>query len=526
MQQFLIAVLVAACLCLPAATALSEASAPPRPNIVLMMADDMGFSDLGCYGGEIETPHLDGLAAGGVRFTQFYNAGRCCPTRAALLTGLYSHQAGIGHMTGDFGVPAYQGYLNDRCRTIAEALKPAGYQTLAVGKWHVGSKRGQWPLDRGFERYFGTPAGGGFYFKEALEFRKGFVTLGNDEVEYPAGAYVSDLFTDYALQFLEEASQDERPFFLYFAHIAPHWPLQAKPDDIAKYADRYQSGWEPVREARFDRQKEIGLFGDDLAMSPIDESAQIWENLSPEKRKELARRMAVYAAQIDCIDQNVGRLVARLKLMGEFKNTVFLFLSDNGCSAEGGPGGFRRNDASAPIGSPDSYASAGLEWANVCNTPLRKYKMETHEGGVSSPLIVHWPEGIARRGEFERQPGHVIDLLPTCLDLAGAHATAEKSDPSFLPPEGISLVPAFRGESLQRGPLFWEHQGNRAIRDGNWKLVASHNQPWELYNLAGDRSELHNLVEVEPERAADLKERWQDWAERVGVEPWPLKKRR
>lgn len=527
MQRLTTGLILTACWLGLEARTVGDDSAGSRPNIVLMMADDMGFSDLGCYGGEIATPHLDGLAANGLRFTQFYNSARCCPTRAALLTGLHPHQAGIGHMTGDSGTPSYRGYLNERCRTIAEHLKPAGYQTLAVGKWHVGSKPGQWPLDRGFERYFGTPAGGGFYFKEALEFRKGFVTLGNEKVDYPAGAYVTDLFTDHALRFIEAAAEGEDPFFLYFAHIAPHWPLQAKEEDIAKYAERYQAGWEAIRTERFERQKELGLFDESLEVSPVDERGQTWENLQPAQRTDLARRMAVYAAQIDSIDQNVGRLTARLKELGEFDNTVFLFLSDNGCSAEGGPGGFRRNNAAAPIGSPESYASAGLEWANVCNTPFRKYKMETHEGGISSPLIVHWPKGIGRGGEFERQPGHVIDLLPTCLELADAKEERDGGDAALLPLEGVSLVPAFRGERAQRSDaLYWEHEGNRAIRSGDWKLVAGHRQGWELYDLASDRTELHNLAAEKPQKVRELRSQWEAWGARVGVQPWPLKKAR
>ncbi|MEZ6065202.1 MAG: arylsulfatase [Planctomycetaceae bacterium] len=505
---------------LVAATATFAAD---RPNIVLMMADDMGFSDLGCYGGEIETPNLDALAANGLRFTQFYNTARCCPTRASLLTGLYSHQAGIGHMTANTGNPAYQGYLNDRCRTIAEVLAPT-YRTLTVGKWHVGGAEGQWPLDRGFDRYFGTPAGGGFYFREALEFRKGFVTQGNIKVEYPQNAYVTDLFTDHAIEFVAEAAGDERPFFLYFAHIAPHWPLQAKPEDIAKYAGRYDAGWDEVRAARFAKQQSIGLWPQSTTLSPRDPQAQAWDDLPDEKHADLAHRMTVYAAQIDNIDQNVGRLVSRLQELGEWDNTVFLFLSDNGCSAEGGPGGFRRGDQSQPIGTPTTYASLGLEWANVSDTPFRRFKMSTHEGGISTPLIVHWPAGLGRQGEFERQPGHVIDLLPTCADLAGIDVGTPAGDSRMLPVEGRSLLPALRGESIECDAIYWEHEGNRAIRAGDWKLVAPHNQPWELYNLAEDRTELRDLAKDDRERVIALRTRWQKWADRCGVAPWPVKK--
>lgn len=494
------------------------------PDIVVILADDMGYSDLGCYGSEIATPHLDALAANGLRFTQFYNTARCCPTRAALLTGLYQHQAGIGHMVGDYGIPSYQGYLNDRCLTIAEVLRPAGYRTMAVGKWHVGSERGHWPLDRGFDRYYGTPSGGGFYFKEAIEFRNRFLTLDNDVVEFPDDGYVTDLFTDRAVEFLNEAAPRDEPFFLYFAHIAPHWPLQAKPEDIAKYTGKYEAGWDAVRAARFARQKELGVFDSDVELSPRHAQAKPWTETSDEKQADLAHRMAVYAAQIDCIDQSVGRIVECLKQHDRFENTLILFLSDNGCSAEGGPGGFRRGDTSKPIGTGPTYASAGLEWANVCDTPLRRFKMSTHEGGVSTPLIAHWPKGISARGEFSHQVGHVIDLLPTCAELAGADYPQERNGQSIIPLEGRSLVPAFRGEVADR-TIYWEHQGNRAVRFGDWKLVAAHRQPWELYHLATDRTELHDRAAEYPEKVAQLKTMWQDWAERCGVRPWPVKRR-
>jgi arylsulfatase A-like enzyme len=401
-------------------------AAAPRPNIVVILADDLGWSDIGCYGGEIETPHLDALAAGGLRFTQFYNTARCCPTRAALLTGLHQHQAGIGHMTRDDGIAAYRGFLSDRCITIAETLKSAGYVSLTTGKWHVGSAPGQWPLDRGFDRFWGTPSGGGVYFKDALQIRTEiFFVNGSERVEPPEDMYVTDTFTDRAIEFVEEAvTRTRRPFFLYLAHIAPHWPLQARPQDIAKYAGRYDVGWDVVRERRFQRQREMGLVARDMVLSPRDPQAKAWSEMPSEARRELAHRMAIYAAQVDSIDQNVGRLVARLKELGQFENTLILFLSDNGCSAEGGPGGFSRGRPDAPIGTGLSYASAGLEWANASDTPFRKFKSSTHEGGIATPLIVHWPAGIAARGQLRHQVGHVIDVMPTLVELTGAHVSS------------------------------------------------------------------------------------------------------
>ena len=507
-------------------SATEIAFAADRPNIVLIMADDLGFSDIGCYGSEIQTPNLDALAEGGVRFTQFYNTARCCPTRAALLTGLYQHQAGIGHMVGDLGHPSYQGFLNDRCVTIAEALRPVGYTTLMTGKWHVGSQPGHWPLDRGFDRYFGTPSGGGVYFKDALKIRKTvFFVEDNERLDVPDDFYVTDAFTEYALKFIDEAVQGDKPFFLYLAHIAPHWPLQAKTKDIAKYKQTYQVGWDEIRDARHARQMELGIVDKGWKISPRDSQAKSWDATATAKQKDLAHRMAVYAAQIDCIDQNIGRLVAKLKEHGVFENTVIMFLSDNGCSAEGGPGGFSRGKKDAPIGTGLSYASAGLEWANVSDTPFRRYKMSTHEGGIASPLVVHWPAGLKRRGEVESQPGHVIDLLPTCLDLAKAEYPTQRDGKATIPLAGQSLVSALLGENAQHRQLFWEHQGNRAVRDGNWKLVAAHKQSWELYDLAADRTELNNLAGEHPDRVRKMAAQWDEWAKRSGVLPWPVKKK-
>ncbi len=507
---------------------VDAADQAPRPNIILVMADDLGYSDVGCYGGEIATPHLDGLAQAGVRFTQFYNTARCCPTRASLLTGLYPHQAGIGHMVADYGVPSYQGYLNDRCLTIAEALRQGGYTTLMTGKWHVGSRPEHWPTQRGFDRYFGTPSGGGVYFRDALQIRdQVFFTLQDEKVEFPEEAYVTDLFTDYALDFVNEAASKEQPFFLYLAHIAPHWPLQAKPEDIAKYEGRYEDGWDTIRDERFAKQQQLGLATESWKLSPRDRQARPWEASNEARQADLARRMSIYAAQVDSIDQNIGRLVAKLKELDQFDNTIILFFSDNGCSAEGGPGGFSRGRPGAEIGTGLSYASAGLEWANVSDTPFRKFKMDIFEGGIASPLIVHWPSGLENTGGFFREPAHVIDLMPTCLELAGVAYPDERDGKPLIPLEGVSLLPALRGQSLARSePLGWEHQGNRGLRHGDWKIVAPHNGEWRLFNIAEDRSETNNLAAEHPQRVAELAKLWDAWAERCGVLPWPVRRNR
>ncbi|MHC2068266.1 arylsulfatase [Bremerella sp. T1] len=497
--------------------------AAEKPNIVLIMADDMGFSDIGCYGGEIDTPNLDALAEGGLRFTQFYNTARCCPTRAALLTGLYQHQAGIGHMVGDYGVPSYQGYLNDQCVTLAEALRPAGYTTLMTGKWHVGSKQEHWPTRRGFDRYWGTPTGGGFYFKESLKVRNTVFFVNNEErVEIDDDFYVTDAFTDHAIEFVDEAvNKTKKPFFLYLAHIAPHWPLQAKPEDIEKYNGKYDIGWDAVRKARFDRQTQMGFFPDGTQLSERDGQAKPWAKTSAETQKDLAYRMEVYAAQVDCIDQNVGRLVSKLKELGQFENTLFIFLSDNGCSAEGGPGGFSRGEKNAPIGTGSSYASVGLEWANASDTPFRKFKMDTREGGISSPLILHWPEGIQSPNRLVDMPGHVIDIMPTLLEVAGATYPQNRDGKQVIPYEGTSLAAQFdASQATKPRDLFWEHEGNQAIRRGDWKALRIKNGPWSLYNLKEDRTETTNLNQVDPDKTQELANAWQAWSERCGVWDW------
>ncbi len=502
-----------------AAALAAGAQAAARPNLIVILADDMGFSDLGCYGGEIETPNLDALAQNGLRFTQFYNAARCCPTRAALLTGLYPHQTGIGDMSGDDALPGYRGFLNDRCATLAEVLRPAGYTTLMAGKWHVGAEAEQWPTARGFDRYWGTPAGGGVYFKETLAIRKEvYFVQGDARVEFPAGRYVTDLFTEHAMAFIEEAvTVTRKPFFLYLAHIAPHWPLQAKAEDIAKYQGRYEVGWDVIRERRLERQKRLGIVSPETALSARDAQARAWDQVPADERQVLAHRMAVYAAQVDCIDQNVGKLVAKLKALGQFENTLIVFLSDNGCSSEGGPGGFSRGMAGAPIGTGSSYASAGLEWANACNAPLRKFKMNTHEGGVATPLIVHWPAGIAARGELRRQTGHVIDLIPTLLNVAGASYPTAVNGKAVQPLEGCSLVPAFTDQPVIREALYWEHEGHKAVRQGDWKAVSHERGAWELYDLSADRTETHDVASAHPEKVRALAALGQGWAARCGV---------
>ena len=500
-----------------AAAAAPAAGAPPagqaaqRPNILIIMADDMGFSDIGCYGGEIATPNLDRLAARGLRFTQFYNTARCCPTRASLLTGLYPQQAGVGHMVENKGVPGYQGYLNDRCVTIAEALRPAGYTTLMAGKWHVGEAKGHWPCDRGFDHYYGLVAGGSNYWRLAPDrplFR-------DNEIIQPEGDrfYLTDAFTDNALTMLDQAGRDAaKPFFLYLAYTSPHWPLHAWPEDIAKYKGKYMNGWDALRSERHARMIEMGLVDKRWPLTPRDRPAPAWEDVKDPEARDL--KMAVYAAQIDRMDQNIGRVVKKLEDLGRLENTLILFLADNGGCAEE----VNRGTAGVPPGPADSFLSYGLPWANASNTPFRLYKHWVHEGGISTPLIAHWPGHVKAPGGLTPAPGHLIDLMATCCDVAGAAYPKTFNGKDVIPLEGRSLRPVLEtGTRPGHEAIYWEHEGNRAVRQGQWKLVSRHPGAWELYDLEADRTEMQNLAGAEPERVKQLKALWDAWAARAGV---------
>ena len=498
-----------------------------KPNIVVILADDMGFSDVGCYGGEIETPNLDGLAAGGLRFTQFYNSARCCPSRAALLTGVYPHQSGVGHMSQDWNLPAYRGRLNENCVTIAEALRPAGYRATIAGKWHVGEARGEWPLDRGFDRFYGTPQGGGHYFR-MLPKRQ--LVLDANVIQPEDGWFSTDAFTDKAIEFIRESCEMGRPFFCYLAYFAPHYPLHARPEEIARYLGKYRDGWTVAREARFRRQIEMGIVPSSTRLSPPGSAMPDWEKVR--NQEEMDRRMAVYAAQVSNMDRGVGRLVAALEESGQLENTLIMFLSDNGACDAGGPFGFTRKDrgdANAVTGTPNSYASFGRAWATVSNTPFREYKGEIHQGGIATPLIVHWPVRIRDGGALCRQVGHVIDLMPTCLDVAGAAYPESRNGKPTIPLEGMSLVPAFEGRAAKTRTFCWEHMGNRGVRAGQWKLVALCDGPWELYDLEVDPTETENLAAAEPDRVKELVQEYERWSACCGVLPWnetPLGRRK
>lgn len=484
---------------------------PAKPNIIVIMADDMGFSDIGCYGSEIPTPNLDRLAANGVRIAQFYNAARCCPTRASLLTGLYPHQAGMGHMVeGPASEPAYQGYLNNRCATIAEVMKTAGYRTAMAGKWHVGEKHPHWPVDRGFDRYFGLISGGSSYF-ELSKTRQ--MAIGNEPYTPKADGsfYMTNAFTDHALRFIDEFAAKE-PFFLYLAYTSPHWPLHALPEDIAKFRGKYRKGWDALRQERHARQKQLGIVDAKWKLTARDEGVPAWESAASADDMDL--RMAVYAAQIYRMDQNIGRVIAKLEETGQLNNTLILFLADNGGCAEEK---IKDEKPNVAAGGPDSYTSYGKPWANASNTPFRLYKHWVHEGGISSPLIAHWPSRLKKKGYIDHtQPAHLIDIMATCMDVGGASYPAGKT-----PLEGKSMLPILEGKRRAGHPFIaWEHEGNRARRQGEWKLVSKHPGGWELYNIAQDRTETNDLAASQPDRVRKMSALYDQWAAKCGVLPW------
>lgn len=542
-----------------------------RPNIVLVMADDMGYTDIGCYGSEIKTPELDKLAAGGVRFTQFYNTSRCCPTRAALLTGLYSHQAGIGLMTGDNGYDAYRGDLNTKCVTLAEVLGSSGYRTYMAGKWHVTKHtrpegpNHNWPLQRGFDRFYGTIIGAGSFWDPATLCRdNAFITPVNDSQYQPENYYYTDAISDNAVTYVAdhfETQEEDTPFFLYVSYTSAHWPMHAFEKDIKKYEGVYDEGYAPIRGKRYEKAKRLGVIEDHWAMSP---AAMDWEKF-PHKQWDI-RCMEVYAAMVDRMDQGIGHLVSELKRNDALDNTIFIYLQDNGGCAEYygradnsdkqgqfdfkplGPNDFQtkiwppmqtrdgrwvRTGPRTMPGGEDTFVAYGLGWANASNTPFRGYKHDGYEGGISTPFIMHWPDGMERKmkGSVFHSPSHLIDLMPTFVEASGATypATFHRGQ-EIQPMEGISLLPALTGESLGReAALGFEHHGNLALRDGRYKIVSAYrrDQPtkWELYDMQQDRTELHDLSSDLPEKKQELIEKWQAWADRVGVQPWPIKRK-
>ncbi|MCK1739557.1 arylsulfatase [Bradyrhizobium sp. 139] len=517
---------------------------PDNPNILLILNDDMGFSDIGCYGGEIQTPNLDRLAANGLRYSQFYNTARCSPSRASLLTGLHPHQTGIGILTYSNGPEGYAGNLNKSCVTIAEALKSKNYTSYLSGKWHIASSLTEptdaWPMQRGFDHFYGTIIGAGsFYHPNTL-------TRGNDNIEHEAekdpSFFYTDAISDQAAAFIRQhkAERPDAPFFQYVAYTAPHWPLHAHDEDIAKYKGRFDAGWDKLREERLKRLVEDGIIHPNWRLTDRDPTQPAWTDA--EQREWTLRCMEVYAAQIDRMDQGIGRILKALEETGQMDNTLIIFLSDNGACAEDIPEGVTAkelvdqlmiaqattrdgrpvrfgNDPSLMPGGEDTYQSYGTAWANLSNTPFRLYKHWVHEGGIATPFIVHWPRGISEKGGLRHNPSQLTDVMATILDVTGATYPREYNGNTILPCEGESLVPSFAAAYGNRGPLFWEHEGNAAVRIGKWKLVRKYPGPWELYDMETDRTEMNDLAAQHPERVREMTAQYQQWANRCGVIP-------
>lgn len=530
-----------------------------RPNILIILADDLGYSDLGCYGGEIETPNLDRLAAEGVRFTRFYNASRSCPTRASLLTGLYPHQAGIGRMTFDQNKPGYRGTMTHNGVTIPEVLASVGYQTGMIGKWHVAETplrpdQRQWlahqvyheefapkdnyPTHRGFKDFYGTIYG-------VVNFFDPFSLVNGEEPvrNVPEDYYSTIALSDSAASYIDRYSQSDRPFFMYLSYHSPHWPLHALPEDIKKYEDVYKCGWDAIRERRYERMKELGLFGKDADnfLSPR-QFKESWEE-NPTAEWD-ARAMAVHAAMVDRMDKEIGKVLRTLEENRQLDNTLILFMSDNGCSNEDCQNYSEgENDRPADMrngekiiyprkkdvlpGPQNTYASIGARWANVANTPFRFWKAKSYEGGICTPMIAHWPSGITQEeGSVTTQMGHVIDIMATCLELSGAPYPIMYNGNDIIPYEGSSIVPALKKDGVTEGheELCFEHFDEKALIDrSGWKIVKPNNKnaKWELYDLNNDRSELKDLADRYPEKVADMERRYMEWEKRCMVQPRP-----
>ena len=522
------------------------------PNIILILVDDMGWSSLGCYGGMVETPNIDKLASNGVRFNQFYNSARCCPTRASLMTGLHPHQAGVGHMTlgikkiadpkpsePDFvirvktwqrkGIPyEYQGWLDNAIPTLPEMLKAAGYGTYMSGKWHLSSENQEtWPVQRGFDRFYGHLSGTSGYFETySLHHQNAPVSEEGERF------YLTDSLTTEAIKYLTEHEQqkDDVPFFLYLAFNAPHFPLQCMPEDYLKYRGRFKAGWDVLRKQKLERQKKMGIVPRNTKLSKRPSDIPAWDSLDTQKQDEMDAIMSTYAAMVDRVDQNVGKLIDYLEKTGELENTLIFFLSDNGAEAESGPLGNFKIEELGKYGG-DGYdsngrpwAKYGKAWANFSNTPCREYKHYTHQGGIQTPLIVHWPKGIptTQNGRIMSQNGYLPDLVQTCLETAGATRPEIWKGKPVPASEGTSLVAALKGSELplHTEPIMIEHEGNCTARLGQWKLVKSFGKPWELYDVEADFSETHNIIKEYPEVASKLQKSYDQWAKRIGVRDW------
>ena len=534
-----------------------------KPNVIVILTDDMGFSDIGCFGSEIKTPNIDKLAANGISFTHFYNTSRCSPSRASLMTGLYPHQAGMGFLSNyNYDEAGYVDDLSKNAVTMAEVFKQAGYATYMSGKWHLNKEksipndRSNWPLQRGFDRFFGMLIGSGsFYDPGTLMQDNTFIAPGKD-------FYLTHAITDNVVRFIDE-NPKEKPFFFYIAYTAAHWPLQAPENEIQKYKGVYDKGWDETRKQRFEKLKKLGIISNKAVLTERGVDIPEWKN-EPMKEWQV-RRMEVYAAMVDIMDQGIGKIISTLEKNGELENTVIFYMHDNGGCAEtlnsketeipltdeqkkGKPfakdsiflgkiptytrdGEFIRSGKGVMPGPANTWTAYGEEWANVSSTPFRLYKHFVHEGGIATPLIIHWPEGIKAKGKLRTQPGHLIDIMATCVEIAGLNYPTNFNGNAIHPLEGKSLVPAFTNKAINREFIFWEHEGNRAIRMGNWKLVSKTRKQkkftpadenlWELYDMDRDPSEINNLALKYPDKVKTMAALWEKEAQRTMAKPWP-----
>ena len=529
---------------------LLSALGADKPNIVLFLVDDLGYSDLGSYGGEMQTPHIDGLAYNGLRMTQLYNSARCCPTRASLMTGLHPHKTGVGFMTADNGKPGYRGFLNDNCVTSATILKQAGYKTYLAGKWHLRGKAGLHctPTNRGFDEFYGPFHDYADFYKPEIYHRlpEGRAKLPIADEDF----YATDAITDYALHFMDDARQEKKPFYLYLAYNAPHFPLQAPKKLVDKYIKTYEKGWDKLRGERFERMQKMGILPENITLSEKGIVPKVpnrnkdskyygkqipeWDSIDSARQKDLVRRMATFAAMVDSVDQNVGRVIEDLKKNDEFDNTIIFFLSDNGACAEWDPYGFDNNPYPNNrlyegkdldlIGGKDTFHSYGTGWANFCNTPFTSYKHYTYEGGISSPMIIHYPQVLKNAGQIDRSANHVMDIPATIVELAGATYPKTFKGKEIYPMQGRSLMPVLKGQKTKNRTLYFEHEGNRAVRDGKWKAVwTNYSKSWKLFNIDNDRSETADLAALYPEIVSRLNKQWLDWAEANFVEKEKIK---
>ena len=534
-----------------------------RPNVVVILTDDMGYSDIGCFGSEISTPTIDKLAANGMAFTHFYNTARCSPTRASLLTGLYPHQAGMGHLSSEnFKEEGYTDDLSKNAVTMAEVFQQAGYATYMTGKWHIAKNinsdgdKSNWPMQRGFQRFFGTLNGAGSFYDP------GTLISNNTFIAPPKNFYYTDAISDTAVKFIQE-NPKEKPFFFYIAYTGAHWPLHAPANEVQKYKGLYDKGWDATRQQRFEKLKKLGIISDKAVLTERGVAIPEWKN-EPMKEWQV-RRMEVYAAMIDIMDQGIGRIISVLEKKGELDNTIIFYLHDNGGCAEPlnsnqkeipptdeqkigkvyaadsvfagkqpvytRDGKFIRSGKGVMPGNADSWVAYGEEWANVSNTPFRLYKHWVHEGGIATPMIVHWPKGISAKATISNQPAHLIDIMATCIDIARIDYPKKFNGNTIQPYEGKSLLPAFNNKTIKREFIFWEHEGNRAIRIGNWKLVsrtkknkvvgAADEDAWELYDMDNDPSETNNLAIQFPAKVKEMAAMWEKEAVRTKAKPWP-----